>query len=143
MIPCLEFIARPGSVVVFLIQRRDNFSPWWSAHATTFHTELQKFTPIKKLERTIARQHERLAAEQTVAPARKILQTRGITVSTELYSGSFRKIMESYRSSDAKTMVLQSGKLSRLRQYFAAVKRPLGRWGASPMPLLLRAERSF
>ena len=139
LIPYLEFVARPETQVVFLVENHEMLYPWWSAYDVSAFHRLQG-----RLQRTIARQRQSFSAEARISCVRRVLQAKGATVHLEFCS-SFRSAIHSYRDGDAKTMILVCRKFRYLSRFPATMRRAFKRFRVEPAPpmLLLRPDRKF
>lgn len=132
ILPYLQFVARPGIEIIFLIQSDENRYPWWLEHAGTVASPVERTLSIASLETILARRQRVLLAQERVRIAQKFLQGKEVEVRFEFYAGSRKKVTESYRLEDHETIILASGKLRRLQRLLTILRQRFGRVAPQP-----------
>ena len=129
LMPCLEFLAHPGSVVVFLSPIAACMFPYWGEALTQPVTD-QKHATTTAVAAGVARQRELEAASEHIARVRRLLESRGVIVQLECFQGAVEKELARFRETADQTVVLRSksrGFLARALRWFAFLRTDVGR----------------
>lgn len=137
MIPYIENIAQPGMQVVLLIRfapppasqasRRDWIRLQYPEESGLFERELEKprFSGMQSME------EQRLSTEHKVFLALEALRKRGIEITVDVYTGSFRRAVKSYTCKGDVHLIVMRAKRELMMDFlhkafpvFGLVKRP-------------------
>ena len=145
ILPYLEFIARPRSEIIFLIQSDDNRYPWWLEHASTVTSAAEHCVSIDTLEKALTQRRRVFMAEDRIAAAREIFAGKGVIVRVESYSGSLKKVARSYQGKPDEITILVNSEVRQPRRFLIALRQLFGRAVPQPAPaiLLLQPNRHF
>jgi hypothetical protein len=98
IIPYLEKLAKPGMRVVFLFRYPVDSWLYLRDHWVTTESSREAMLAGKKVIDHYSWDVQRGLAEQKISLARKALQERGIEVAIEIYTGSWRRLMDDYKA---------------------------------------------
>jgi hypothetical protein len=96
LIPCLETLARPGGVMIFLFQYPVDSRSYFRDHRIAVESARHATAVGRNVVHRYDWEAQKELAQQIMAPAIGALQNKGVQVEIHLYSGRLSKAIENY-----------------------------------------------
>jgi len=96
LMPCLETLARPGRVVIFLFQYPVDSRSYFRDHRITVESARHATAVGRNIVHRYDWEAQKELAQQIMAPAVGALQDKGVQVEIHLYSGRLAKAIKNY-----------------------------------------------
>lgn len=110
ILPYIEEIAKPGMRIVFLIPYPVELWLYLRDHWVTTESPTKAMLEGRKIMERYSWELQRGLAEQRVFPAREALRKRGVEIAVDIYTGSLRKVVESYtHDGDVHVIMMRAG----------------------------------
>jgi hypothetical protein len=130
LLPYIEFIARPGSAVTFLLRVDANFFPWWLEAVSLPTREGSGDMTLDVLSATASVERQREEATGRIAGMRRVLEGKGLRVEVECYRGRLGLALDRLCRTDTRTVVLRSRKPSLIASWAPLLR--FGRFRMAP-----------
>lgn len=141
LIPCLEVLARPGMMVIFLFQYPVDSGSYFRDHRITVESARHATAMGRTVAQRYAWEAQNERARQMIAPACDFLATKGARVEVHLCSGRWAKVINKFSDDkDIRWILTQCPRPSLIGFLSAKTLVPLG-W--SGHLLCVRGDTDF
>ncbi|MBI4528228.1 MAG: hypothetical protein HY695_30920 [Deltaproteobacteria bacterium] len=139
IMPYIEEIVRPGEKVIFLMRYPVKPWLWLQDHWVTTESITQAMLAGKIMMERYSWEMQKTLAEERIAPARRVLRSKGVDVAPEIYTSSLKTVVETYTRT-GEVLLLQADSGLPLMRFLRSATAFLGffRKASFPPVLLLR-----
>jgi hypothetical protein len=119
LVPYIEFLAQPGSIVIFLVSINANRFAWWLEAVSLPARGDCGDTTVEVLSASASCARQRQQALEGIAGVRRILESKGLSVDVECYHGPVGRVLDRLCNTDTRTLVLRSRRPSLIASWAA------------------------
>jgi hypothetical protein len=143
IISYVDVLVEPGMTLVFLVKYRLEVS-WMQIQLTAMQAGLKPVTAIEALAANVSRERQLRWVEEKIRPANAALQTKGVALVVQTYTGSLGTTLASLRESN-KPIVVLSGRSKIVTHIISRLKNLVRRSRArdSGPVVFLRPSREY